>query len=271
MTKIKISPKALKSLRVAAAVVAFAMIAWLLYFANALLGNPVSYFIVKSSAEKYIAENHADEGYVLEDVFYSFKDGTYMAHFSIPGNEYSHFSVCYGMGGKMLYNYHTSLITDGGNIRSALDMEYRRLVDGALERPDFPYTINDIAYGTLVFGDDDRYGFAIPNSELSPDSTYDIAELGRRAGLLTVYILGDASAESAAEILLGLKEFMEGVGVPFHAVELSLGAPDGAEYGLSLFLADDIRADGLVERVEESRRKLLEEYARLDEEGKKDG
>lgn len=255
----KINSKILKPLRVTAAVIAFAMIAGLLFFANSLLGNPVSYFIVRSNATKYVAENHP--GYVLEDVYYSFKDGTYMAHFSVPGDEYSHFSICYGMSGKMFYDYHTSLITDGGNVRDTLERQYRKLVDNALERPDFPY-VTDLAYGTLIFEGDSRYGFAIPNSELMPDSTKVITELGRRAGVLVVYILADeASATCAAEVLLGLKEFMEGVGVPFHAVELRLTAPGKETYDLSAMLADDIRPDGLVERVEESRRRLEEMYA----------
>lgn len=261
----KIKPEIIKPLRVTAAVIAFSMIAWLLYFANSLLGNPVSYFIVKGKAEKYVAENHADEGYVLESVSYSFKDGTYLAHFSTPGDENSHFSMRYSMGGKMLWNYYTSLITDSGNIRTELNTLYRELVDNALERPDFPYVISDIAYGEIIFEGDGSCDFAIPNSELTPDSTKDIAELGRRAGVLTVYVLdGEAGAECAAEVLLGLKEFMEGVGVPFHAVELCIEAPDGKDYTLPLFLADDITPDGLTERAEESHRRLMEEYARLD-------
>lgn len=190
----KINAKLLKPLRIAAAVTAFAMIAGLLLFANSLLGNPVSYFIVKVRAEKYVAEKHADEGYVPEGVNYSFKDGTYMAHFSKPDDEYSHFSVCYSMGGKMLYDYYTRLTTDGGNIRTALDMQYGELVENALERPDFPYTVDEIAFGLLVFeGDTRRFDFAIPNSELMPEATKNIVDLGRRAGVLTIYIIDEAT------------------------------------------------------------------------------
>ncbi|MDE7361239.1 MAG: hypothetical protein K2N38_04840 [Oscillospiraceae bacterium] len=260
----KINAKALKPLRVIAAVVAFAMIAGLLLFADSLLGNPVSYFIVKSNAKKYVAENHPGEGYVLESVNYSFKDGTYLAHFSTPDVEYSHFSVNYDRTGKMRYDYYTRLITDGGNIRTELEMEYRRLVDSALERPDFPYD-SDMAYGTLIFEGDSRYDFGIPNSALAPDSTRDITELGRQAGVLNIYILSDdLSAAHAAEVLLEIKEFTEGTGVPFHAVELTLESSDGGYYNLSHILSDDIGGDGLVELVEENHRKTEEYYAELD-------
>lgn len=67
-----------KPLRVIAAVIAFAMIAVLLEFANELLGNPVSYLIAKSNAKKYVAEKYADEGYVVGDAAYFFKFKDYV-------------------------------------------------------------------------------------------------------------------------------------------------------------------------------------------------
>ena len=77
----------IKVFKVIAAVIAFLMIAAILLFADALVGNPVSYLIVKNNAEKYIAENYADMGYVLEDVNHSFKFGEYYAHVAKPGSE----------------------------------------------------------------------------------------------------------------------------------------------------------------------------------------
>lgn len=242
-----------KVLRIIAAVIAFAMIGVLLLFANSLLGNPVSYLIVKNNARKYLAEKY--DGYVLEEVSYSFKFGDYLAHASIPGSEDSHFVVYYGMNGSSHGDTYESNITKRGNVRRRLDMSYREMVDSVLDSAANPYSM-DIDFGELIFeGDQDTTkeegrGFFFPLSELEQDGLYNIAELGERAGLLNIYVdtENEANAQTAAEFLLGIKSLMEKGGATFHAIDLVVESPSG-DYFVENFPRSDIYEDGLAERV----------------------
>lgn len=239
--------KHLKLFRIIAAVIAFAMIAGVLLFANALVGNPVSYFMVKSKAEKYVAANYADKGYYLESVNYSFKNGEYYAHVAKPGSEDCYFSLNYWFDGRMTRDYYESSVLGGSNTRRRLDMRYRELVKSVAESPSFPYG-SDIAYGTLIFGDREleqfNDNFGLREDDLVPDGIYDIAKLGEQAGMLTIYVSGLTSEERVANILLDIKSLMEQGGVPFHAIGLN------SRY---FILSEDIYEDGLVERVKNSR------------------
>lgn len=242
-----------KVLRIIAAVIAFAMIGALLLFANSLLGNPVSYLIVKNNAQKYLVEKY--DGYVLEDVSYSFKMGDYLAHASIPRSGDSHFAVYYGWDCAFWGDTYESDITNRGNVRRRLDMSYRKLVDSVLDSAANPYSM-DIDFGELIFeGDEDTtkeegHGFFLPLGELEQDGLYNIAELGEKAGLLNIYVETekDASPETAAEFLLGIKSLMEKGGATFRAIDLVVRSPNGG-YIVDNFLRSDIYEDGLAERV----------------------
>ncbi len=255
----------LKILKIIAAVIAFAMIAGLVLFAVALLGNPITYGIVKSKAQKYVAENYAAEGYVLTDVSYSFKFGDYLAHVEKPGSEDCRFTLFYGTTGKFYRDDYESYVKNGSNVRTRLNMRYRELCDTVLESAAFPYS-SDISFGDLIFEGDgqDFYQtkFGLSGSILKPDAVYDIPELGRQAGRITVDVDSeDVSPEKAAEVLLNIKKVMEQGGAPFYAINLKLEAPDGRYCELVNFLAADIHENGLVERVNANRQKTEELYA----------
>lgn len=242
-----------KVLRIIAAVIAFAMIGVLLLFANSLLGNPVSYLIVKNNAQKYLAEKY--DGYVLEGIDYSFKFGDYLAHASIPGSGDSHFAVYYGMDGSFRGDNYESNIINRGNVRRRLDMSYRELVDSVLDSAANPYSMR-IGFGELIFeGDEDTtkeegHGFFLPLGELEQDGLYNIAELGERSGLLNIYVdtEKEANAETAAELLLGINILMDKGGATFHAIDLVVESPSG-DYFVENFPRGDIYEDGLAERV----------------------
>lgn len=255
-----------KPLRVISAVIAFAIIAWLLFFAVIMLGNPISYFIVKGNAGKYVAENYADDGYVLERVDYSFKGTNYYARVEKPGSEDCQFTLDYNMFGGLLYDDYERRVTGGDNVSRRLDMCYRELTDSVFNNPAWSYS-SDIEFGRLIFEGDDRFECAIPTSELVPDSLYDIQKLGARAGILTVCVnTDDSSPEKAAEVLLTLNEIMEQGGAPFYAVDLSLRSPNGGYYDLKQFQRSNIYPDGLEERVSDNHRLAEEREKNLDKE-----
>lgn len=260
--------KHLLPLRIIAAVIAFAMTAGLLIFANALVGNPVSYLIVKSKAEKYVAENYADKGYILESVSYDFKFGHYNAEVVKPGSEDCWFRVGYDFGGKCSGDNYDYNVVGGSNTRWRLDMSYRELINSIVESPFYPYSSepawSTVAFGKLVFEGDDRYDFCIPNSEIVPDKLYDIQKLGDAAGHLTICVdTKDTTPENAAKILLNIRSLMEQGGAPFHDIDLrlmdeSLPANDETYYAVSGLLRSEIYEEGLVDRVIECHQKAAD-------------
>lgn len=254
------------ALRVIAAVIAFALIVYLLSWANSLLGNPVSYLLAKTNSEKYVAEKYGDEGYVVKSVSYSFKFKNYLALAEKPGSKDCRFTVFCGADGKPDGDNHDIYVTGGENTRGRIEESYRKLAEGIFESPAFPYSSNT-SYGTIIFEGDsekeDEYGFGLSRDILKPDMDYDISELGKQAGLLTVYIsTEDLTAEFAAEALLKIKSLADLGMVPFYAVDLTLKNSAYEYYPLGVVRADDIYKEGLAGRVAEFHEK---ERARLDE------
>lgn len=246
-----------KPLRVIAAVIAFAMIAVLLEFANELLGNPVSYLIAKNNAKKYVAEKYADEGYVVGDAAYFFKFKDYVVHVGKPGSEDCNFTVYYNMFGQFCGDNYESLVKNRENVRSRLNMSYHELVESVLESPANPYnTENAIQFGELIFeGDEDTnkkpgHGFGLSREILIPDKQYDIADLGAQGGLLSFYAdVQEATPEKAARVLLDVAELTERGGAPFFAIDLRLKSSNGEYYFVDNFRRSDIYEEGLADRV----------------------
>lgn len=250
----------LKAFRITAAVIAFVMIAGLLYCASELVGNPVSYFLVKHNAEKMLAENYADQGYVLEEVGYNWKFGNYYAGFSIPGSEDNHFGISYHINGKPYSGDFRIPEQLSSNVRIRLEMRYRDLVNSVVDSPSYPYS-DEIAYGSLDFEYDMNYGYIIAGETLVTDGLYDIAELGAKAGQLTIYVPsdGEVTHQKAAEKLLEINSLMKQGGVTFHTIDLSYGG-----YNLDNFPRSDIYEDGLTERVRANWLSTEEYNAKLD-------
>ncbi|MFI3200551.1 MAG: hypothetical protein R3Y54_03355 [Eubacteriales bacterium] len=62
-----------KYLKIGAILLAFVIIGLVLYFANAVVGNPVSKYLVNKNAKVYIEETYSDLDLIVEDAFYDFK------------------------------------------------------------------------------------------------------------------------------------------------------------------------------------------------------
>lgn len=246
--------KHLKLFKAMAAIIAFVMIAGLLWFAFALNGNPVSYALVKKNAEAFVSENHP--GYAVYSIAYEFKFGHYTAEIVKPGSEDCHFIASFGLDGKRIGDNFDSSIVKGYNTMARLNMRYRELVDTVLKSPAYPFE-SKIAYGVLVFEDDEdengTHDFSLPKSILQPDALYDINTLAEQGGLITVYAASsEKTPERAAEVLLELDRLMEQGGVPFYAVNLVLTADDGDDCFVNNFHRADIYESGLVDRVRDN-------------------
>lgn len=270
-----------KWLKIGALLAALVIIGGLSMFANALVGNPVSKWLAKRTAQKHLEEVYGDTDFEIERVGFNFKDIDYYVHIKSPSSEDSSFSLRIDMWGNLFLDTYESRVLQGSNTQNRLYMEYRALVDEVLEAPDYPFT-SYIAFGDL------KVGFSAPDIEVGVpywpesyvildkvelDKQYDIRELAKTAGYLVVYVEDEVvSVERAAEVLLELKKVFDQRNVPFYAIDFVLEYPRKEEGGtvkegrvnVEGFLYSDIYEEDLVERIRVADEALNAYYAEED-------
>ena len=249
-------------LKISALCLAVVLIVGVCWFANSLVGNPISKIMARNAAEKYLETNYPNKGYELEEVSYSFKDGGYYAHAVSARSMDGNFTLRISMLGKIWGDDYSSRVEGHGNVAMRLFFEYRDMVDTVLDSHAYPYTVS-MGYGDLEFdlevGKEAVEG-ALDGSELVNDRFYNVGELGAKNGKLVLYIDSDTvTSERAAEILLKTRELLDQSGISFYSVhfvlqyppydpERSYARPEG-EINLKDFLYADIYEEGMTERV----------------------
>lgn len=267
-----------KALKITAFILALALIGGIGFFANALVGNPISKFLANRSAEKYISEAYSDMDLIIRDVTYDFKVGSYYARIYSPSSIDSHFSLSYDFSGNLIYDSYDHRVLNGENTAQRINEEYREAVDSVLNSPLYPYN-SYIGYGDIEFipeeykNNFDVPSYAIVTETLVPDAIYDINEMGRKAGHLTIYVADDElTPEKMAEVLLGLKDIFDRSGVGFHAINCVIEnrkedvppSTDIKQIEVQHFLYSDIYEENLTERIEKSIRETEEYYREMD-------
>lgn len=244
----------------------------------ALFGNPLSKMLVTKSAEKYISENWQDENYIIDAVEYDFKTSDYYVIVKDPDSIDNHFTVYCGLSGKVFYDTYEDSVLKKWNTAQRINGEYREAVEKLFTDGKFPY-VCDIAFGEIEFTyrDYPEYeelsDYAVSTDELTLDGEYDIYDIGKKSGCLTVYVDGDeVSVEKLSEILLKLKEVADEEKVGFCAIDCVLEYPipeNGEEYKYGRvevmdFSYDDIYEKDLVKRVEKANENAKAYYGKLD-------
>ena len=241
---------------------------------NAMFGNPVSRLVARVAAENYVDESYPAEGYGIEDVIYSFKDGYYHAFVSSERHIDGDFTVYLNSFGVVQRDDYEYRVVEHANVADRLFFLYKARVDEVLDSEDFPYEC-DIAYGDLDFDcevGEDVPENAVDRSELINGAEYDIDELAKSNGRLVIYIDTDrADSQRASEILLDIRERMDAAGVTFYWIDLNLRARDGegtvqTDFSMLDFKYEDIYEDGIEERVTAAKERTDAYYAKIDAE-----
>ena len=264
-------------LKIAAFLLALAMVVGLGLFANALVGNPISKALTTRAARARMTAQYPT--YALEEVTYSFKDGNYYAHLTDPNQIDGDFSMAFTGGGKLLWDSYEDRVLSGENTRSRLSMAYRDMVDAVLETPQAGLPL-DFGYGDLECWSrevleqelDDAPDYALITDDLEVNGIYDVRALGAKAGHLVYYLEEEApSLESLAHWLLEIRRMMDSAGVPFVDIDLSLRYPrneDGTHTDCDIYVLhfpyEDIYQEGLVQRVQAANAAAIAYYAELD-------
>jgi len=237
-------------------IVGAAALCVVLFFANALFGNPISAVLARISVHRYVAQEYGHLDLKIDKVGYNFKDGDYYAKVSSPTSVDTHFNVDISMLGQVKRDTYES-VTDGWNTWDRLNDAYEELVKGVLDKLPFE---SDGGFGDFrgsysgLPGNED---FGLPPEGLEVDGEYDLYVLGTEHGSITYRVLDEVvSYERAAEILTCLRDEMERSGVAFRAVNLTLRQPrdengkwSGPELMIFDFPCEEIYEPGLAERI----------------------
>src|SRR5690625_1968188 len=250
-----------------------------LLIANSLLGNPVSKMVAKNSAQKYLEETYSEEDFIIEDIFYNFKDGAYNVKVISPSSIDSHFYLTIPFK-KIVRDSYEDDVLSGWNTYQRIDEEYRKTVESVFSAEDFPIE-SDIDFGTIELLDEnaparfDEPDYGVQLEELELDKMYDVKKLAKTTGHLVFYAEEkEISFENASEYLMNIKNELDEAGISFYAIDFVLqnskedsGKPyeDNASIHTSNFLYDDIYEEDLAERIEQNHQMLMEYYEQEDE------
>ncbi len=272
-----------KLLKLLALAVALALIAGIAWFANGLVGNPISKGLANRAAQAYLSEVYGATDFYLDRLAFSFKDGNYYAFVKSPTSVDTEFTLCYDAWGKLRYDTYDSSVLSKWNTLMRLQTEYLTMVKSELNRSVF-LSEEDWGGGTLIFWPEfcevtePERDYALYTDDLEIDGIYDVSALGAQAGELTLYVhTEDRSPEFAAQLLLKLKETMAQAGIGFRAVDLTLqmtkpeeGWPDGydgdTDFYILRFPIEDIYPEGLEERLIAANQEAIAYYAARDKE-----
>lgn len=199
---------------------------------NGRFGNPLSRHLVEKAAAEYLSENFSDLDVYIEDVTYDAKTGNYHANVKSPSSVDTHFTIAVSMTGHVSHDtYHNVLY--GYNTFTRIDEAYSAMVKPVLTNTELPYTLRWCLGGLEITYRQNSTGYARAHlimEDLELDKDYDVAELGRQAGYLSVYVYDETvTSERAAEILMDIKARFDAAQVPFYAVSLTLCAAEGSD------------------------------------------
>ena len=266
-----------------------AVAALVLYIAFAFFGNPISYLLAKKNARSFMEENFGDSHFQVTKVAYDFKTGSYYAYVDSPTSQDSYFTIYFDEWGRYRYDSYED-ITNNHTTYYRLSNQYWDLVrENASDRNsqfDISIYFGDLRVKdiyeihsytnedgeTVEYSMDKDYG--LDRAILELDKEYDIYQLGRNCGCITLYIHDpDVTVNRAAQLLMEVKDYLDTRNVPFYAINFNLCAPRNEEgqlvdeqITLFDFLYSDIYEEGLVERVQESWDQTQWHYAIQDKE-----
>lgn len=271
-----------KSVKVLAGVTAFLLIIGILWFANGLLGNPISKTIANNTAKEYVAENYSNMKLNVSDAYYNFKTGSYDVEIKSPTSKDTYFYLSISPFGKITYDSYESDVVDRYNTFNRINESYSSKVEKVFDSKDFPYE-SEIYFGEII----DKEGLVVSESEeytypvygldikkLELDKDYDMYEMGKKAGHIVFYAEDDeVTVKKASEILLNIKNIFDKENIPFYAIDFTLEKPrneegtpnsDDTSIRIEHFLYEDIYEENLEQRISKAEKDLKKYYEIMD-------
>ena len=220
------------------------------------IGNPVSYFLAKYSAEDYAKEEFPDEDYKLVDFGFDFVGPYYYAYFENTEAPDRNFYIHLNSFGKVSESAN-KLVIDAHEKAMALENEYDDFFREVIADESFP--IKDLRNASVLldvaYRIDEEVIAYLKSYELPEGKGYDLEKMAGESGNIFIEMNEkNVSFETAAKRLKHLDEFFTGKDFPYLDITLIM-LKDGTDY-----LDDDslvllsvpkevIEADDLAEKL----------------------
>lgn len=238
-------------------VIGILLAAGLLWFCNEMLGNPVSYLLAKSSAERHLAETYPDTDFVMKEFGYDFKDGGYYAHIASPSSADTQFSIMMDQLGRVRWDSYEDRVQSRWNTFQRLEQEYSKQVCKVFSE-EFPYEV-ELCSGCLELARNGEKPEGIledvPAVEglLLDQSAETVPELAEKSGRITIWLKSDQKdPELAAEMLLEVRKALDEAGVPFYCLDFVQRLPQpGQELSIQGLLKEEVTEEGVLKRIKE--------------------
>ena len=197
---------------------------------NALFGNPVSKHLARQGAGAYLEEAYPDRDFVLEQVRYDSKTGQYEALVQSPSSVDTHFSLWLNKLGKVQADFYESSVSSGWNTCGRISDGYRALAQPVLDGLNLTYSLVYILGQLEITDQPGGPEYALDAAQFQLDGEYDVRELGRQAGIVSVQAkVPQADRETGLALASAVKQAMEAADLPFYGVEVSLRPESGGE------------------------------------------
>ncbi|MGL4912198.1 MAG: hypothetical protein ACRC3Y_07160 [Romboutsia sp.] len=284
-----------KSIKILSGVTAFLLIIGILYFANGLVGNPISKMMANKEVKELVNEKYSNLDLELEDARYNFKIGGYDIIAKSPNSRDTHFTISTNQFGKIYYDSYENDVVNRYNTFFRINSAYGERVMNFFDNEKLQYK-TDINFGEIMSKEESesdeyskiKYGVVLKDLEL--DKEYDMHQLGKEYGHIVFYAQDeDVSVNKASEILLYLKNILDEEKIYFYAIDFVLEKPRGennevkeeSRIDLKQFLYEDIYEEDLENRVikvmedtkkyyEEQDKEKLEQEIKINEETKQE-
>jgi len=222
--------------------------------------NFVSCALAEFSANLYKAQHHPASDYQVGKARYDEKSENYFVTLSSDASPDSRFSLEYSHIGILVGDSYKYRVTQRANTAIRLSNAYAYAVYETLtvqsDSAEF-YRAAHLQYQVADGPYDDAH--YIISGELELDGTYDLAELGAKAGYVWINVSVDSAelvtVENLAEILLYVRETLDQAGLPFYTIDCLFEYCNGTHskrMDLDGFLYEDIYEEGLVTRLSEA-------------------
>lgn len=275
-----------KSTKICAGITAFLLIIGVMWFANGLLGNPISKTIANNSAKEYIEKNYSNMDLNISDAFYNFKTGTYDSEVKSPTSKDTHFYLSISPFEKITYDSYENDVVDRYNTFNRINESYSSKVGKVFDSRDFPYK-SEINFGEIMDIENLKENleinkdngltypiYGIEGKKLELDKDYDMYEMGKKAGHIVFYAEDEEiTLKKASEILLNIKNILDEENISFYAIDFTLekprnkeGAPSSDDTSIRIehFLYEDIYEENLEQRISKAEKDLKKYYEIMD-------
>src|SRR5699024_2833295 len=192
-------------------------------------------------------------------MFNNFPISGYVAKTSSPSSQDTRFELIHISKDDVEDTYEEDVLS-GSNTLERVEDEYNQLVNETIEENDIDFEYSSVC-GRYFSSWDDSDELCLNKEDLQLDTEYDVRDIGAKHGQIAIYTHDEEiEYETVEQIMLQVKEIIDGADIPFLKMSVTLEEPLDDEdntvgndrmefYGVPY---EKIEEDGLLQYLKEN-------------------